>query len=122
VKVDGYSCSQRSYYISGHLLRAVLVVCIKGEQSQGSDQALLPLLLALLTFPKMCLGVIQNFFIMFMPKNQAKSLHCIFQTFAQVITGGRVPLCKSLFIFEHSTQQASQKDLDARGSVSSMDL
>lgn len=104
-------------------LGPVLAMCTKREQSQGSDWALLALLLELLMFPEDCLGVIQNFLVMFMPENHAKSLHCIFQPFAQAITSGHVPLRKNLFIFElQQPQQASQNDLDARGSVSSMDL
>lgn len=97
-QVDNYSCSQGSCCLSEHLLRPVLVMCATCEQSQGSSQALLALL-ALLVFPKDCLGVIQNFLIVFMPENQAKSLHCIFKPFAQDVTSGCVPLCKNFLRF-----------------------
>lgn len=73
-------------------------MCAMCELSQGSNQALLAHL-ALLMFLKDCLGVIQNVLITFMPENQAKSLHCIFQPFAQDVTSGHGPLCKNFLHF-----------------------
>lgn len=103
---DNYSSPKRSRYESGPLLRPVFESCMKCEHSQGSEQALLTLL-ALLMFPRDCFSVSQYFLWIFMPENQAKSLHCIFQPSAQDITSGRVPLGKNLFIFEYGSPAAS---------------
>lgn len=103
---DNYGSPKRSRYRNGPLLRPVFESCLKCQHSQGSDQALLTLL-ALLMFPGDSLGVIQYFLWIFMPENQAKSLHCIFQPPAQDIASGRVPLRKSRFIAEYGSPAAS---------------